>query len=676
MILDSIELQNFRSYYGKQLIRFDDRATDTDRNIAVLGGLNGAGKTSLLEAIIFTLLGVQDAFKFIEETERKGSGRNQIDRTLDGLLNREARERGERDTRVRLVFRDRDGFPFTVERVWTYDYRGQFKDSVLYVETDRELEPDQYDDFITNRIPKEVARFFFFDGEKIQTIAQDEIGAEVLKGIDSLLGFHLLDSLAGDMEKMQDEYRKEAKKRNRQEEELVDLRSKRTRLSNQINELEGDRAELEETVDKLKEQNSVLVDELNQLLGGKAGSPKELQRQLDDANDTIRQVKDQILEDVDRRLTPVLPTELLSQLADQIEGEGKRAQWEEGRRRVEPQRNLLVARVFGDSAPAPTPPLSDDQAIFLKQRVREEWSDLFNPPPEGIAAELIHEYLSDEERTQVRNKCQQVLRAGGTDIQAPLNRLDTAERRARDVRQQLEQIGDSERANEIIEEKSRVDRELGEAEQAWESHKRKIQALRTDLREIDRNIDNKEQELDRSGASDDKASFVRKVKRVIQQYQERLRPKKRDDVARYLTEMYRRLARKEDVVDRIELDEKTYRPRLLDRRGRAMPLHSLSAGEREIYALSLLWALGKSSRRELPVVIDTPLARLDSEHRTNIVTKYLPAAGPQVIVLSTDTELDRDNFALIEDRVSTSLHLDFDPGTERTTVREGYFRFS
>lgn len=106
-----------------------------------------------------------------------------------------------------------------------------------------------------------------------------------------------------------------------------------------------------------------------------------------------------------------------------------------------------------------------------------------------------------------------------------------------------------------------------------------------------------------------------------------------------------------------------------------MPLHTLSAGEREIYALSLLWALGKTSRRELPVIIDTPLARLDSHHRANIVKQYLPIAGPQVIVLSTDTEIDRENFGLISDNLAAIYRLEFDARTERTTVREGYFSF-
>jgi DNA sulfur modification protein DndD len=77
----------------------------------------------------------------------------------------------------------------------------------------------------------------------------------------------------------------------------------------------------------------------------------------------------------------------------------------------------------------------------------------------------------------------------------------------------------------------------------------------------------------------------------------------------------------------------------------------------------------------LPVVIDTPLARLDSDHRENIVTRYLPEAGSQVVVLSTDTEIDRENFEAISRHVARSLRLEFDEESEGTVVREGYFDF-
>src|SRR3990172_791470 len=127
MILKSVTLKDFRSYRGTQILDLSACTLGSDRNIVAIGGLNGAGKTSLLEAVTFALLGVVKAYKFIEDIERKGNGRDQIDRALNGLLNRQAREAGEQEVAVTLVFVDEDGKTFSVRRTWLFDSRGRFK---------------------------------------------------------------------------------------------------------------------------------------------------------------------------------------------------------------------------------------------------------------------------------------------------------------------------------------------------------------------------------------------------------------------------------------------------------------------------------------------------------------------------------------------------------------------
>ena len=102
---------------------------------------------------------------------------------------------------------------------------------------------------------------------------------------------------------------------------------------------------------------------------------------------------------------------------------------------------------------------------------------------------------------------------------------------------------------------------------------------------------------------------------------------------------------------------------------------TLSAGERTIYAVAMLWALAKTSGRVLPVIIDTPLGRLDSEHRFHLVERYFPFASHQVIILSTDTEVDEDYFRTLTAWTSHTFHLIFDQSEEATRVEDGYFEF-
>lgn len=104
-----------------------------------------------------------------------------------------------------------------------------------------------------------------------------------------------------------------------------------------------------------------------------------------------------------------------------------------------------------------------------------------------------------------------------------------------------------------------------------------------------------------------------------------------------------------------------------------MPKESLSAGERQIYAIAMLDALAKTSGRKLPIIIDTPLGRLDSKHRKKLVENYFPSASHQVIILSTDTEIDKTYLTSLKDHISHTIMLDY-IGTEgSSSVEPGYF---
>ena len=113
--------------------------------------------------------------------------------------------------------------------------------------------------------------------------------------------------------------------------------------------------------------------------------------------------------------------------------------------------------------------------------------------------------------------------------------------------------------------------------------------------------------------------------------------------------------------------------RVSDRNGHEIKKSGLSAGEKEVFAVSLLWGLAQTSQLKLPIVIDTPLSRLDSTHRDNIVNNYFPNAGEQVIILSTDTEIDKDYYRTLKTRLSGAGSLVFDQQRELTTFQEGYF---
>ena len=135
---------------------------------------------------------------------------------------------------------------------------------------------------------------------------------------------------------------------------------------------------------------------------------------------------------------------------------------------------------------------------------------------------------------------------------------------------------------------------------------------------------------------------------------------------------FTRLIRKDDYVKDILIDE-NYDITLYEPDGHTIPKELLSAGEKEIFAVSLLWGLTLTSGRQLPFIIDTPLGRLDSEHRGNLVMDFFQHAGDQMIIFSTDTEIDKDYFRVLQPHIARAYHLDYSKKERQTTISPGYF---
>ena len=154
---------------------------------------------------------------------------------------------------------------------------------------------------------------------------------------------------------------------------------------------------------------------------------------------------------------------------------------------------------------------------------------------------------------------------------------------------------------------------------------------------------------------------------VVSQFRDQLKRQRVLDLQEHIGRMMVSLSHKgEDQFNAITVDPSDFRLSIRDRDGNEV--RNASAGEREILALSMLWALGSISRRALPLVIDTPLGRLDRRHRQNIVDHFLPNAAEQVIVLATDEEITDERRRRLADRIAGELELTFDPATLTTSI--------
>jgi DNA sulfur modification protein DndD len=171
----------------------------------------------------------------------------------------------------------------------------------------------------------------------------------------------------------------------------------------------------------------------------------------------------------------------------------------------------------------------------------------------------------------------------------------------------------------------------------------------------------------------EKLRLLAGTQEILVDFEDALKKRKIKELEDTISELFNKLCRKQNLVSRISIDSSDFSHTFYDEMDNKIPRKNLSSGERQIFAIALLWALKKISGRPLPVIIDTPLSRLDSDHRSNLVNIYFPNASHQTLVLSTDTEIDKSFFHDLSHYVSHAYHLKYNEDKRITVGEIGYF---
>jgi len=181
---------------------------------------------------------------------------------------------------------------------------------------------------------------------------------------------------------------------------------------------------------------------------------------------------------------------------------------------------------------------------------------------------------------------------------------------------------------------------------------------------------------------------VDRASQVLGQFGQRARSEYISKLEQAVLDSLTRLFRKDGFVERVSIDPETcvltlYEPmsRIADESGTveevtgggyALDVDRLSAGERQLVAIAIVWGLVSCSAKLLPAIIDTPLGRLDGEHRRHLVQNYFPSASSQVILLSTDEEINTGYYDMLKGRISREYELAFDKDKGSSFFVEGY----
>lgn len=652
MNLERLRLRDFGTYAGEQVVEL---GLEPDRPVVLVGGTNGAGKTTLLEAMLLCLHGrraLWDAISLRAYHEY-----------VDSRLHRPPSDDGEppaKSAEVELTFTQSEAgteSQFVVRRAWRRSAAGAITEH-LTIHRDGLLLEDHTGDmaqsFLDGILPPALAGLFFFDGEKIQNLADDDTGRELRDAVRRLLGLDLLERLRQDLVRYASKVpgggrgdapqRRLAQAREAFDEAVVALDACLSREQ----ELQASKQEIETALARLRAR-----------FEAEGGAIAEARTRLERRQQQARQRADRADQSLRELIVGLLPMALCPELTQaviaRLEHEDRLEQDEMVRRRVLERAEQLAARLGHDP--------QDEATTAAVLEV------LAGPEADH---RRVHD-LSPMERLRVMDN----MRVAREQVPGAAAELARALRRSRTqvaaLQDALDRAPDPSDVAPLVEAMQEVGRSLGAVEQEL----REVERERSSLQHAH---DNAEREVVRArdevlmvaDASDRSAAALRTVG-ALEEFEAATATAKLQAVEEHTARFFNRLSRKRELLSGVSIDPDTFALRLRRWDGGLLPKERLSAGERQLLAIALLWALRTVSGRPLPVVIDTPLARLDVEHRHRLLSDYLPNASHQVIVLATDSEVDGAAAAELESSVSHRYRLVHDVQTFSTRVEAGWF---
>ena len=243
-----------------------------------------------------------------------------------------------------------------------------------------------------------------------------------------------------------------------------------------------------------------------------------------------------------------------------------------------------------------------------------------------------------------------------------------------EVEQALQKVPAEEVLKPLVEKLSALNQKLGQLRKQDQDMEQSIRSLSYQLEAAERKLDKLRYTQQLEEAHIQRQKRVEDVQSVLSAYTAQLTRAKIATLGSAIVEGFNQFSHKPDRIRRVEINPETFAVTLYDTHNRPLLKEELSAGEKQIYTTALLWALAKTSGKALPMILDTPLGRLDSSHRQLLVEHYFPYASHQVVLLSTDTEVGGDLHLLLEPHISHTFHLAYQRDEGLTTIQEGYFR--
>lgn len=640
MIIKKLTLHNFGVYAGTNIFDFKG-----EKPVVLIGGMNGRGKTTFLEAVLLALYS-SNSFAY---TEGNYSSYGQY---LKSFINKAD---GTNLSFVELEFELSSDETYVIRRQWNGNSQRVKED--IYVRLNGEANPfltENWSMFIENILPSGLSNFFFFDGEKIATLAEEDTNDQMKESIRTLLGINIVDKLEADIKRIKNKAERENVHKFNFDESSR-LRKAKEDAEAKLDKLDAKLSKIEErivAVDKALE-----VEHINYTTkGGDIVEKKqELFQERAAINAKIQAASDNLIELAASALPLIMTKDLLKKIEVQVKEERQSKENEFTIRKVSELYNTYCLDNKSRGV--------DLFMEYLESNIKtRKVDDIFQ--------------MSDISYLQVCSLNDSILSELKTNAKKTMAEKAKLQKKADEIESYLSVEIDEKAINRIYKKILELEKEKTNLEVDKADLIRQRPNLNGDVikltAEFNKYVEDMLSFLELSDDNNRLIKYSHKVIDVLELYKIRLQEQKVGILAQTMTSCYKQLANKKNLISSIQMDPVTLDFCYYNEQGERVSKTRLSAGEKQLMVVALLWSLAICSKRKLPVIIDTPLSRLDSMHRIAFIKTYFPNASDQTIILSTDSEIFGEYYDALKDNVGDEFTLCYDDVEKRTSIKKGY----
>lgn len=658
MHFTKVELHNFGIYKGTHVMCLRNKSGN--RNITLVGGLNGRGKTTFHDAVLLALYGRQ-ALKYIQEKARS------YEKLLADHINKHTLDD---ITFIAVSICLDDGTNLRIKRSWQLK-NGKLEQNVIVEKNGSEDKylGESWSYYIEEILPFGIAKFFFFNNEKITQLADDITFEQVKTSIKSAIGISTIEKAIEHVDE-------------------VIKRKNNALLAFEKSELNTD---FKEVNSKIKDVKKQITEAMNAYYNAERIRDEYIAKieikekefwstggALSINRDKIQQEKKRISAEVEalqaeiKQISgnPSTPLFMCKNLVRQSYENELIYQQEEAKYYSNKIIFELHQQIMDKLSICGLDKMSFEKVKSVVDEVLvNKYSKAFiaqNRKSISAASKLLYEHLITEVFQNIIHQ-----------ITVLISKIDEQENEILNLDIHLEKANEKTLAMQLFEALKFLEAKRAEADFEYEKYKKSLENLNYQYETLKLQRKNLYKSVvEKQNANDDNARILKYAVMsmdVLNEFKIRLQREKLNKLSNTITKCFKELVEKDSLVSNIKIESDTLDVIILDIDGNELLKTQLSAGEQQMFAVAVVWALAITSGYKAPVVVDTPMARLDSAHRTNFVTKYLPEASSRVVVLSTDEEIYGQYLDEIRDKIIDCYTLVYDENEQCTSVVRGYF---